>query len=124
MEKFICRSGGIGRRAGFKIQFGLSQVPVRARPSVQRETFMFPFYFFKILNTKYFVYAIKSKVRADIYIGMTNNLKIRISDHNKGYNRTIKAYTPFKLIYTEAFPSRLKQGKKKNILNLEYVKNS
>ena len=30
----ISRSGGIGRRAGLKIQSGLHQVPVRVRPSV------------------------------------------------------------------------------------------
>jgi len=61
----------------------------------------------KIFNTKYSVYAIKSEVRAYIYVGMTNNLKRRIFDHNKGYNRTTKPYTPFKLIYIEEFPSRI-----------------
>ena len=30
----ICRSGGIGRRAGLKIQYGSPHVPVRVRPSV------------------------------------------------------------------------------------------
>ena len=68
------------------------------------------------LNTKYFVYAIKSKVRAYIYVGMTNNLKRRISDHNKGYNRTTKPYTPFKLIYTEKFPSRIEARVKEKYL--------
>ena len=61
----------------------------------------------EISKTKYFVYAIKSEVRAYIYVGMTNNLRRRISDHNKGYNRTTKPYIPFKLIYTEEFPSRI-----------------
>ena len=40
----ICRSGGIGRRAGLKIQYGLPHVPVRVRPSVQYDLKYFSFY--------------------------------------------------------------------------------
>ncbi len=58
-------------------------------------------------NSKYYVYAIKSLSRNYIYVGLTNNLERRIYDHNKGYNRTTKPYSPFKTIYTEEFNSRI-----------------
>ena len=57
-------------------------------------------------NKKYYVYAISSTTRKYIYVGLTNNLIRRISDHNKGYNRTTKPYSPFRTIYTEEFNSR------------------
>lgn len=84
-------------------------VPVRVRPSVQiRGDFISPFYFTSMDNSenKYFVYAINSLIRNYIYVGLTGNLHRRISNHNRGYNRTTKPYLPFKLIYSEEFNSR------------------
>ncbi|MBE7477568.1 MAG: GIY-YIG nuclease family protein [Ignavibacteriales bacterium] len=49
----------------------------------------------------YKVYAIKSKIRKYIYVGMTSNIVERIERHNKGYEKTTRAYRPFELIYTE-----------------------
>ncbi|WP_369431592.1 GIY-YIG nuclease family protein, partial [Rhodohalobacter sulfatireducens] len=46
-----------------------------------------------------YVYAIESKERNYIYVGMTNDLRRRISEHQNGYERTTKPYRPFKLIY-------------------------
>ena len=54
----------------------------------------------------YFVYAIKSCDRNYIYVGITNNLSRRIEEHNKGYNKTTKAYRPFSLIYSEELNTR------------------
>ncbi|MEG8947308.1 GIY-YIG nuclease family protein [Rosettibacter firmus] len=56
----------------------------------------------------YYTYAIKSKVHNYIYVGITNNLQRRISQHNKGYNRSTKPHRPFELIYYEVFPDREK----------------
>jgi putative endonuclease len=67
-------------------------------------------------NQKYFVYAISSEVRNYIYVGMTNNLERRISDHNYGYNKTTKPYIPFKVIYTEEFDSRIVARQKEKYL--------
>jgi len=67
-------------------------------------------------KTKYFVYAISSISRKYIYVGMTNNLNRRISDHNKGYNRTTKPYAPFELIFTQEFPSRIEARIKEKYL--------
>lgn len=76
----------------------------------------FPFHFMQSSNHKYFVYAITSTVRNYIYVGMTNNLVRRISEHNNGYNKTTKPYLPFKTIYIEEFDSRISVRKKEKYL--------
>ncbi len=63
----------------------------------------------------YFVYAIKSLVRVYIYVGLTEMVERRIGQHNKGENRSTKAYKPFKLIYTETFSTRIEAEKEKSI---------
>ena len=50
-----------------------------------------------------YVYAIKSLIKNYIYVGMSNDLERRLSEHNKGENRSTKAYKPFILIYKEEF---------------------
>jgi len=54
----------------------------------------------------YKVYAIKSKLRKYIYVGLTSNLEERIQRHNSGRERTTRAYRPFVLIYSEEQPTR------------------
>ena len=46
-----------------------------------------------------YVYAIKSFTRHYIYVGMTNDIDRRLTEHNNGENRSTKAYKPFMLIY-------------------------
>ncbi|WP_337866589.1 GIY-YIG nuclease family protein [Ignavibacterium sp.] len=38
-----------------------------------------------------YVYAIKSKVRNYIYVGMTANITDRLHRHNSGYERTTRS---------------------------------
>ncbi|MGY6520834.1 MAG: GIY-YIG nuclease family protein [Mongoliitalea sp.] len=52
------------------------------------------------------VYAISSKERKYIYVGLTSNLDDRLHRHNSGYERITKPYRPFKLIYTQEFMTR------------------
>jgi len=54
----------------------------------------------------YKVYAIKSRLRNYIYVGLTSNLEERIRRHNDGRERTTKAYRPFELIYSEEHLTR------------------
>ncbi len=54
----------------------------------------------------FFVYAIESLNRNYIYVGITNDLQRRVSEHNDGYNKTTRPYAPFKLIYYEEFVTR------------------
>ena len=52
------------------------------------------------------IYAISSIHHNYIYVGMTSDLHRRISDHNKGYEKTTRAYAPFSVIYTEECADR------------------
>ncbi|MEQ8715812.1 MAG: GIY-YIG nuclease family protein [Cyclobacteriaceae bacterium] len=64
----------------------------------------------------YYVYAIQSETRNYIYIGLTNNLERRLSEHSGGKNKTTRAYKPFKLIYSELFETRVEARNKEKYL--------
>jgi putative endonuclease len=51
----------------------------------------------------YYVYILKSLKDKKLYIGSTNDLKIRIQDHNAGKVESTKYRRPLKLIYCEAY---------------------
>lgn len=54
----------------------------------------------------YTVYAIKSSAKIYIYVGLTNNLDRRVSEHNKGKERTTRSFAPFTILYTENVATR------------------
>ena len=62
------------------------------------------------------VYAIKSLTRNYIYVGMTNDLKRRLEEHNNGENRSTKTYKPFVLIFSENFSDRTSAREKEKYL--------
>jgi len=64
----------------------------------------------------YTVYALKSKIKKYIYVGMTQNFDQRIGRHNNGYEKTTKPYKPFKLIHREVYPSRIEARKREKYL--------
>jgi predicted GIY-YIG superfamily endonuclease len=45
----------------------------------------------------WYVYIIESKIKDWTYVGYTNRLKKRLSEHNNGKNKATKPYAPFKL---------------------------
>ena len=52
----------------------------------------------------YYVYILQSLKKPDwLYKGSTSDLKRRIPEHNAGKNFSTAPYTPFKLIYYEAY---------------------
>ena len=53
----------------------------------------------------FYVYILKSLKDDKLYIGSTNDLKRRLSEHNNGLNRSTKARRPFELRYYEASKS-------------------
>ena len=55
----------------------------------------------------FYVYAISSKVKNYIYVGLTNNFERRLDEHNSGQNKTTRPYKPYKLILVEKFETRL-----------------
>ncbi len=50
---------------------------------------------------KYYVYILKSLKDDTLYIGLTNNLKRRLQQHNNGTNFSTKHKIPLILIYKE-----------------------
>lgn len=58
------------------------------------------------LNTNRYVlcvFIVWSKRSSVIYVGYTDNLKIRIEKHNNGYVKSTKHRRPLRLIYYEAY---------------------
>ncbi|PJE59765.1 MAG: endonuclease [Candidatus Portnoybacteria bacterium CG10_big_fil_rev_8_21_14_0_10_44_7] len=49
------------------------------------------------------LYIIKSLNKNYHYVGITNNLKRRVKQHNAGLNTSTKSYRPFKIVHTEIF---------------------
>ncbi len=54
----------------------------------------------------HYVYVIKSISCDFTYIGQTEDLKSRFSQHNAGKEISTKAYVPFKLVYYEAYANK------------------
>lgn len=50
---------------------------------------------------KYFVYILKSIEYDKTYVGMTNNLERRLSEHNAGKSIYTRKFKPWKLVYKE-----------------------
>ncbi len=54
----------------------------------------------------YYVYVLKSEKDSKWYTGYTENLKLRLAQHNKGEVKSTKKRVPFKLIYFEGCLNR------------------
>jgi len=53
----------------------------------------------------FYMYILKSKKDNNLYLGSTNDLKRRLTEHNKGLVFSTKNRTPFELVYYEAYKS-------------------
>ncbi len=49
------------------------------------------------------VYAIYSEDCDRIYVGLTNNLERRISEHKRGHTKSTKRFKKIRLIYAKVF---------------------
>lgn len=54
---------------------------------------------------RYFVYVLRSVTYPKSYVGSTDNLERRLGEHNKGKSFYTSRYKPWKILYTEEFPS-------------------
>ncbi len=74
----------------------------------------------------YYVYAIKSKEKNYIYVGLTNNPQRRIKEHNYKKEKTTYFYAPFKAILIEKYRTRIEARKREKYLKSgigkEYLK--
>jgi len=61
----------------------------------------------KLFFFMFFTYVLESKIDGRLYKGLTQNLDQRIIEHNSGKNKSTKAFRPWKLVYFEAFETRL-----------------
>jgi putative endonuclease len=61
---------------------------------------------------KYYVYILKSKSAKKTYIGYTNNLTRRLTEHNSGKSRFTSKFIPWEMIYTEEFDEEIAARKK------------
>lgn len=50
----------------------------------------------------FYMYVLQSLKNGELYIGYTENLKVRLEKHNHGAVPSTKRYMPWKLIYYEA----------------------
>jgi putative endonuclease len=55
----------------------------------------------------YYVYAIKSEVNGDIYIGYSTDLSQRMAEHNSGKANYTNRYKPWNLVYYESYRSKI-----------------
>src|SRR3990167_3191681 len=53
----------------------------------------------------YYVYLLNSGSANEIYIGSTNNLERRLTEHNNGAEISTRRYVPWSLYYYEAYPT-------------------
>ncbi len=59
----------------------------------------------------YFVYALSSTERNYIYVGLTDSVERRFTEHNSGKNKTTKPYLPFKIIFAIECENRIEARK-------------
>lgn len=55
------------------------------------------------MSIMFYVYILQSEARKRLYIGKTRNLQKRVKEHNAGQNASTKAFTPWSLIFYEAY---------------------
>ncbi|MBP9716977.1 MAG: GIY-YIG nuclease family protein [Candidatus Levybacteria bacterium] len=67
----------------------------------------------------YYVYVLRNFSKEYIYIGYSENIKIRLIEHNSGKVRSTKPYAPFELIHYEAY-GNMKDAKRREM----YLKTS
>lgn len=54
----------------------------------------------------HYVYILHNQPKDFIYIGYSEDLKSRYESHNKGENKSTKAYLPLELIHYEAYKNK------------------
>lgn len=64
----------------------------------------------------FYVYILQSLRDRSLYIGYTANLRKRFKEHNNGESKATKPFRPYKLIFYEAFLSRLDAKRREEYL--------
>ena len=68
----------------------------------------------------YIIYILQSLKDGGYYVGMTCDLEKRLVCHNRGYVRSTKSRTPFKIVHTELYSTRVEaRGREKYFKSYE-----
>ena len=74
----------------------------------------------------YYTYIIESITNQRWYIGHTNDIDRRLSEHNSGQNKSTKGKGPWKLIFLRTFDNNLDANKfelkLKKLRNKKFIK--
>ena len=54
----------------------------------------------------YCVYILKSLTTGRFYTGVTNDIKERLKNHNKGGTKSTKPFKPWRIVYKEEFTDK------------------
>lgn len=63
-----------------------------------------------------YVYILRSKKQKRFYIGSTQDVNLRLQQHNRGENRTTKAYRPWILAKAEEYEDKTLALKRERFL--------
>lgn len=69
-----------------------------------------------------FVYVLISEKDGRFYVGMTENVATRLSQHNAGRTKSTKGYRPWKLFFFECYDTRALARKREKYLKSGYGK--
>jgi putative endonuclease len=73
----------------------------------------------------FFTYILRSMSTGRFYIGCTQNVEIRLTQHNAGKTTSTRPYRPWELAYIEAYPTLIEARKRerqiKSWKNREYM---
>jgi len=64
----------------------------------------------------YTVYVLRSTSKIFRYVGMTNDIKRRLSEHQNGKSKTTSRFLPVELIYSEIFDTRIQARNREKYL--------
>jgi len=62
------------------------------------------------------VYVLASLEKEYIYVGLSLDVKRRINEHQRGKERTTRAYRPFEVLLIEVLPDRMEARKREKFL--------
>jgi putative endonuclease len=71
---------------------------------------------------KHYVYVLRSKEDHQFYVGLTNNLPVRLETHNAGLVRSTKLRAPFELVYWEGCLNRSDAAQREKYLKTAWGK--
>ena len=64
----------------------------------------------------HYLYILKSSVKDWHYIGIAEDVDVRLRKHNNGSVRSTKAYRPLQIVHTEAFHDKTNARKRELFL--------